>query len=379
MKTIKLFTSLLVATVILGCGNNSKSDTDTQTTSTQQVDRSFKEVFVSTSFYPEESEKSTFVLFPSLRDVLVQVADFSLPVKNINDSQITLFLSQISDPQNSTDLIYDETKKGFTAGSVPISFKTKTELYPRFKIVIEDKGDNKTITKETILYQSETKNCQACHASNSFANARPINGWVNISDIEVDYKTNILRLHDERFGSKTTNLIGKKLSSYGYDTKGLEASASRIVVKCTDCHHVMAVSGSGEKNIPPLTSALHKTHMNLSDPYMENISSCITCHPSDNIPMSSSDTVMHQRGRTWFRQHKDIPASKTKNCTLCHGFSYNGSDLSKIAENSQFGKKTYLKGDIVGCTDCHSNTTTWDIKKNIGTMGAKNSNGNRRR
>jgi cytochrome c553 len=66
---------------------------------------------------------------------------------------------------------------------------------------------------------------------------------------------------------------------------------------------------------------------------------------------------MHTVGQSWVGSHEDVAENNAAQCTTCHGADYRGSVLSKTFTARSFnadGKtKTYAKGAVVGCYDCH--------------------------
>ena len=44
-------------------------------------------------------------------------------------------------------------------------------------------------------------------------------------------------------------------------------------------------------------------------------------------------SIMHTRGKSFIREHKNIDKSQTINCTLCHGYNLEGSSLSKVKDS----------------------------------------------
>ena len=65
--------------------------------------------------------------------------------------------------------------------------------------------------------------CANCHASNTVAAAKPKAGWVFDSNVERDYKRNILRLHDDKHLKQTA--YKNALKAKGYLATGLAPTA----------------------------------------------------------------------------------------------------------------------------------------------------------
>jgi nitrate/TMAO reductase-like tetraheme cytochrome c subunit len=66
---------------------------------------------------------------------------------------------------------------------------------------------------------------------------------------------------------------------------------------------------------------------------------------------------MHTVGQSWVNAHEDIAEDNSAQCTKCHGADYRGSFLSKTFDARSFDaedtQKTYTKGEVVSCYDCH--------------------------
>lgn len=365
--------TLVISIFLVGCGGSSSNIDDNSSLiievpkddlDTPNIEDS--RLAYSNANYNELCKDSNiFSLYPSLRDVNVQVLDYVPSVHSLGSGDISVNIFQYSSQDNSFTLNYNENTKSFTATCIPVIHRKLTEIYSPFKIEINDlSGKNPRIDNFVTLFESDETNCMSCHKSNGFENAKPKLGWSNIGDTSLEYKLNILRLHDEKYGEKTSQYIHLKLPTY--NPLGLEATAQSKVINCTDCHHIMAIAGSGAKTIKPLTSGLHKVHLNLIDPYMANISKCVTCHPSDKIEGKFMGNIMHKRGLEWVKEHSDA----TKNidvvsCKLCHGYNFNGSGLSKVQTPFNYKTISYENGDSVSCLDCHTNISNWDLKDDL--------------
>ncbi len=76
--------------------------------------------------------------------------------------------------------------------------------------------------------------------------------------------------------------------------------------------------------------------------------------PSDN----GGPHGLHTIGQIYVHTHIKAGKADPSACTVCHGKDYRGTALSKTFAARSFTttgryKKTYAKGDIVGCYDCH--------------------------
>ncbi len=162
--------------------------------------------------------------------------------------------------------------------------------YPMVKVLAKDSSNRVIASTKTVLPVSDEMDCKVCHGShNNYQPAKPSAGWENGSDINKDYKFNILRLHDEKFPTAVSdNQASLENSGYsGYSNAGLYVTAkSGTPVLCAACHKSNALPNTGIGTVKPLTQAIHSAHANVSDPIEKaklndssNRSACYRCHP----------------------------------------------------------------------------------------------------
>jgi cytochrome c553 len=67
---------------------------------------------------------------------------------------------------------------------------------------------------------------------------------------------------------------------------------------------------------------------------------------------------MHPVGQAGVNLHENVAERGTASCTTCHGKDYRGTILSKtwVARtlSVEHGTKTFAKGHMVSCYDCHN-------------------------
>ncbi len=244
-------------------------------------------------------------------------------------------------------LHYDATHKWWIAEGIPTmpynddgSYNT----YPLVKVVAKDSAGNVLAQTITVLPVSDEMDCKKCHSSTSgYTDARPANGWVNMSDPEKDFKFNILRLHDE----KHPNAVRDHKSSlqakgWQYDPQGLEATArGGTPILCASCHKSNALPGTGVDNIIPLTRAIHAKHAQAIDPVTgltlndsTNRNACYSCHPGA--------TTKCLRGAMGSAKNAD--GTYKIQCQSCHGV------MSAVGSSTRQG---WL--DEPNCQSCHQN------------------------
>jgi hypothetical protein len=78
----------------------------------------------------------------------------------------------------------------------PLDDAQAHNAYPMMRVVARN-GSAVLAETRIVLPVSDEMDCSACHASGSGDAARPAAGWVNDPDPQLDYRRNILRLHDQ--------------------------------------------------------------------------------------------------------------------------------------------------------------------------------------
>jgi hypothetical protein len=221
----------------------------------------------------------------------------------------------------------------FQAEGIPITptdDQNRKNFYPMVKVVAKDFSGKVLATAKTVLPVSDEMTCKACHASNTSADARPTNGWLNEADPEKDWKKNILRLHDDR--KMNTPAYQQSLAAIGYSSAGLHATAqSGKPVLCAACHSSNALLTAGQPNVRALTHALHTQHANVKDPSgtllgtVTNRTSCYMCHPGSETQCL-----------------RGAMSTQPQTCQNCHG---NMADVGNTARTGWL--------DQPNCQACH--------------------------
>jgi hypothetical protein len=216
--------------------------------------------------------------------------------------------------------------------------------YPTVKVTAKDATGKVLATTTTVLPVSDEMTCAACHASRPTTEtnkarlaAKPAAGWVNDANIEIDWKKNILRLHDEKqIGNAQYQaaLVSKGMPN------GLYASAlAGTPTLCASCHASNALPGTGVTGISSMTSALHTKHSTTLDPTnlltldsSTNRNSCYLCHPR-----SQTKCLRGAMGNA-----VDASGNATMGCQSCHG------NMSKVGDPNRVG---WLQEP--NCQACH--------------------------
>ncbi len=246
---------------------------------------------------------------------------------------------------NPQTMQYNNAYKWYSAEGIPITPYNDDKSfnpYPMVEVRALDSNGNLLATTTTVLPVSTEMNCKACHASNAnYPGTKPIQGYVNLSDEEKDYRYNILRLHDQEHPNAVADNANKLAQKgYHYNLDGLEATAkSGTPVLCAACHKSNALEGSGVADVPPLTQAIHSAHANAINPKTgkrlneENTrTSCYMCHPG-----FTTQCLRGAMGET-----KDSNGHYKIECQSCHG------NMSAVGRR---GREGWL--DEPGCQHCH--------------------------
>jgi hypothetical protein len=225
----------------------------------------------------------------------------------------------------------------------PVDDDGNTNHYPMARVVARNLSGEQLASARVVLPVSDEMSCISCHAStNSLLAidnaAQPDAGWAQDPDPELDWKKNILLLHDETQAGLTLYLDA--LAANGYDEAGLLATVDNgTPVLCAACHGSNALPGTGYDPVPPLTQAMHASHASVLDPATgvqlnddENRTACYLCHPG-----SRTQCLRGAMGNA-----KDDKGDATMSCQSCHG---------NMAQVGDAGRVGWL--DQPNCQACH--------------------------
>lgn len=242
------------------------------------------------------------------------------------------------------DMVWDADLQWFTAEGVPITPTDDgggTSYYPMMRLVARDGSGVVLATTDIVLPVSDEMDCRACHGSGGSPAARPIDGWVNDPDPVLDYRRNILRLHDDHRALSSS--FQAAATQVGYDPQGLEATvAGGTPILCAACHGSNALPGTGVDGLPPLTRSVHAYHAAVHDPVAggslgdsDNRSACYRCHPG-----SATRCLRGAMGRA-----VGDDGEYAMQCQSCHG------DMSRVGADGRIG---WLEQPA--CQSCHTGT-----------------------
>lgn len=216
--------------------------------------------------------------------------------------------------------------------------------YPTVKVTAKDATGKVLATTTTVLPVSDEMTCAACHASRPTTEtnkarlaAKPAAGWVNEANIEINWKKNILRLHDEKQSGNAKYMAA--LVSKGMPNGLYAAALAGTPTLCASCHASNALPGTGVTGISSMTSALHTKHSTTLDPTnlltldsSTNRNSCYLCHPG-----SQTKCLRGAMGNA-----VDANGNATMGCQSCHG------NMSKVGDPTRVG---WLQEP--NCQACH--------------------------
>ncbi len=218
-------------------------------------------------------------------------------------------------------MTYNQTHNYWEAEGIPITPYNddgSKNYYPLVKVVAKDSNSNVLAQTKTVLPVSDEMDCKRCHSSTLSTNdAKPLKGWVNESDVQKDYKLNILRLHDQKNPNAIKdNYDALKAKGYIYNEAGLETTAANgTPILCVACHKSNALPNVG-LGLKSLTQVIHSKHANVIDPNTKmklndstHRTSCYTCHPG-----SQTQCLRGAMGSP-----KNSDGSSVMDCQSCHG------------------------------------------------------------
>ena len=208
-------------------------------------------------------------------------------------------------------------------------------------------------------------NCQSCHTGTATSNMGQIrytsalgaNGLPRVPS-NWDPLNPPTGLNTTFATTPNTPAPGLSLYRFGYGHGGLQCSA---------CH------GSTHAEFP-------STHVNdnLRNTAIQGhagvMIECTSCHTGLPSTIAGGPHGMHPLGDNWAQNHGDLfegspPAATRAQCQACHGGNYKGTVLSRAQGSPQgttrtistkFGTRSYWRGRVVSCYDCHNGGTSSD-------------------
>lgn len=203
---------------------------------------------------------------------------------------------------------------------------------------------------------NQTMQCQSCHGTMSDVGNETRTGWLDQPNCQVCHQDG------QRYESAIVNGTLRSVINNQYNKFATNAntpvagvslyrfSTGHGDLQCSSCH------GSTHAIFPTSHAADNVYSENLQG-HSGTVAECTSCHTTVPTTTTGGPHGMHTVGQSWVGSHEDVAENNAAQCTTCHGADYRGSVLSKTFTARTFnadGKiKTYAKGAVVGCYDCH--------------------------
>ncbi len=195
--------------------------------------------------------------------------------------------------------------------------------------------------------------CQSCHGSMAKVGSDGRQGWLDLPKCQNCH----YRADDGSYVRDTSAVDSSgnfRQADSMFSTGGAlyKLAATHGGMQCEACHgstHAEYTSTEANDNVQSV----------LLQGYPGTLTECTTCHQRA-MPVSDRGGPhgLHTIGQIYVYTHAKAAKTDPAACTVCHGKDYRGTVLSKAFTDRIFtttGKynKTYAKGDLVGCHDCH--------------------------
>jgi hypothetical protein len=195
--------------------------------------------------------------------------------------------------------------------------------------------------------------CQSCHGTMNDVGNTNRTGWMDEPNCQVCHQSG------QRYASALVNGSMRSVIDTQFATNPNTPSAGVSLyrfsighgdLQCSSCHgstHAVFPSSHAEDNVIS----------NQIQGHSGTIAECTSCHTTMPNTTAGGPHGMHTVGQSWVNSHEDVAERNAAQCTTCHGSDYRGSVLSKTFSartlNAEGKTKTYAKGAVVGCYDCH--------------------------
>jgi hypothetical protein len=196
--------------------------------------------------------------------------------------------------------------------------------------------------------------CQSCHGTMSdVGNTGRGQGWQDEPNCQACHQDG--QRYDSALvdGSLRAALDGRFATNPNTPAAGVSLyrfSTGHGDLQCSSCHgstHAIFPTGHVEDNLQSINVQGHSG----------TIAECTSCHTTMPTTTNKGPHGMHTVGQSWVSDHEHAAEGNTAQCATCHGADYRGSFLSKTFSARTLtieGKtKTYTKGQMVSCYDCH--------------------------
>ena len=183
-------------------------------------------------------------------------------------------------------------------------------------------------------------NCQSCHTGTATHNS----GQIRYTSA---FETNgAVRLAVDQTFATQPDTPAPGLSLFRF-------SASHGGLQCEACH------GSTHAEFPSTHRNDNLRNLALQG-HVGVMAECTACHTNSPSTITGGPHGLHPLGAAWVNTHPDVfdtgQATRAQ-CQVCHGTDYRGTVLSQAQADrtlSAFGTKTFFRGAIIGCYNCHN-------------------------
>jgi PKD repeat protein len=183
-------------------------------------------------------------------------------------------------------------------------------------------------------------NCQSCHTGTATHN----NGQIRYPSA---FETNgTVRVAVDQTFATEPDTPAPGLSLYRFST-------SHGGLQCEACH------GSTHAEFPSTHRNDNLRNLSLQG-HLGVMAECTACHTNSPSTITGGPHGLHPLGAAWVNTHPnvfDTGQATRAQCQVCHGADYRGTVLSQSQADrtlSAFGTKTFFRGAIIGCYNCHN-------------------------
>ena len=201
---------------------------------------------------------------------------------------------------------------------------------------------------------NQTMQCQSCHGTMDDIGNTNRTGWLDEPNCQVCHQDG--QRHESALvnGSLRSVLDNKFATNPNTPSAGVSLyrySTGHGDLQCSSCH------GSTHA-VFPTSHVQDNIYSEQIQGHSGTIAECTSCHTTMPNTTTGGPHGMHTVGQNWVNDHEHIAERNSAQCTTCHGSDYRGSVLSKTFTNrtlnAEHTTKTYAKGEVVGCYDCHN-------------------------
>lgn len=194
-------------------------------------------------------------------------------------------------------------------------------------------GSMTTVAQTTRQGWLDEPNCQSCHTGTATSNA----GQIVYSSV-FSSGTNLRVVTDQTFATNP-NTPGAALSLYRF-------SSGHGGLQCEACHG----STHAEYATPIVNDNVQSTNL---QGHTGTLAECSTCHSTVPTTTNGGPHGLHPIGASWVSRHENAAGNRAA-CQACHGTDYRGTILSKMQADRTMAGRTFPKGTIIGCYNCHN-------------------------